>query len=242
MDLEEGGVGAPEAAPTLSGARRSSGRIVVMSGQQLIRDAVRVALRGLGFTAASVAVPGGAAQFHDLHRWIATARPATGLLLAEIDNAARLREAVTVLDNVELPWLVLTGTPPGPGWGAVADAGAVDVLSTAGTLSDLATALRSVATGRRPVSADLAASISAWHHTADEQRRLALRLKALSAREMEVLVALHEGSSVRLIAERADVTEGTVRSQVKAVLRKLGVSSQLQAVAAFRRANEWLGS
>jgi DNA-binding NarL/FixJ family response regulator len=242
MDLEEGGAAVPSTAPAVVGRRRPSGRIVVMSGEQLIRDAVRVALRGLGFTAASVAVPSGPAQFHDLHRWIANARPATGLLLAEIDNAARLREAVAVLGNVELPWLVLTGTPSGPAWGAVVDAGAVDVLSTSGTLGDLATALRRLAAGRQVVSPELAASVRAWERTADEQRRLARHLEALSAREMEVLVALHEGSSVRVIAERAGVTEGTVRSQVKAVLRKLDVKSQLQAVAAFRRANEWLGA
>jgi DNA-binding NarL/FixJ family response regulator len=213
-----------------------------MSGQQLIRDAVRVALRGLGFNAASVAVPTGPAQFHDLHRWISDVRPVTGVLLVDVDDAAHLREAVAVLGNVELPWLVLTGTPPGPGWGAVVDAGALDVMSTSATLGDLATALRRTATGRRATSRDLEESVRVWERAAGEQRRLARSLEALSSREMEVLVALHEGSSVRVIAERAGVTEGTVRSQVKAVLRKLGVTSQLQAVAAFRRANEWLGT
>jgi DNA-binding NarL/FixJ family response regulator len=232
----------PDVAPPVVGRRRTSGRIVVMSGQQLIRDAVRVALRGLGLTAASVALPSGAAQFHDLNRWIANARPATGLLLTEIDDAARLREAVAVLGTVELPWLVLTGTPPGPAWGALMDAGAADVMSTTGTLGDLASALRRLAAGRSTTSRELTDSVRAWQRAAADHRRITRSLEALSAREMEVLVALQEGSSVRVIAQLAGVTEGTVRSQVKAVLRKLGVSSQLQAVAVYRRANDWLGT
>jgi hypothetical protein len=39
--------------------------------------------------------------------------------------------------------------------------------------------------------------------------------------------------AVRAIAEDSEVTESTVRGQVKAILRKLEVNSQLAAVAAY---------
>jgi DNA-binding NarL/FixJ family response regulator len=45
---------------------------------------------------------------------------------------------------------------------------------------------------------------------------------------------------VHSIAQRVGVAEGTVRSQLRSIFRKLGVRSQLQAVAAFRSVNDWL--
>ena len=41
------------------------------------------------------------------------------------------------------------------------------------------------------------------------------------------------GLAVRAIAELGEVSEATVRSQVKAILRKLDVNSQIAAVAAY---------
>ena len=65
---------------------------------------------------------------------------------------------------------------------------------------------------------------------------------ALTPRELAVLNHLYDGVSVLAISEEADVSVSTVRSQVKAVLRKLGVSSQLEAVAVYRRLLEHLPS
>ncbi len=61
----------------------------------------------------------------------------------------------------------------------------------------------------------------------------------LSAREGEVLRWLANGHSVSAIATAWVVSETTVRSQVRAILSKLGVTSQLQAVAAANRL-QWL--
>jgi DNA-binding NarL/FixJ family response regulator len=61
----------------------------------------------------------------------------------------------------------------------------------------------------------------------------------LSVREAEVLRALALGQAVGAIAVAAYVSEATVRSQVRAVLTKLGVCSQLEAVALAHR-HGWL--
>ena len=53
----------------------------------------------------------------------------------------------------------------------------------------------------------------------------------LTAREAEVLADLMEGLATDVIAERHYVSLATVRSQVRAVLQKLCVNSQLAAVA-----------
>ena len=57
------------------------------------------------------------------------------------------------------------------------------------------------------------------------------RLDWLSQRERVVLIHMMDGMSACDIAAADYVTVSTVRSQIRNVLMKLGVSSQLQAVA-----------
>ena len=71
----------------------------------------------------------------------------------------------------------------------------------------------------------------------DERRQERLELfDALTEREQVVLAELIEGHCAEDIAKAAFVSISTVRSQIKAILQKLGVSSQLAAVAMARRA------
>jgi DNA-binding NarL/FixJ family response regulator len=56
---------------------------------------------------------------------------------------------------------------------------------------------------------------------------------ALSAREVEVLLLLDEHLGTDEIAKRLFISEHTVRSHVKSLLRKLGVSSRRQALEAL---------
>ena len=67
-------------------------------------------------------------------------------------------------------------------------------------------------------------------HEAEQQQRLA-PFEALTPREAEVLAGLMRGESVDEIATAAFVSVATVRTQVRAILSKLGVSSQLAATA-----------
>ena len=54
--------------------------------------------------------------------------------------------------------------------------------------------------------------------------------KKLSAREVEVLLLLDEHLGTDEIAARLYISEHTVRSHVKSLLRKLGVSSRRDAL------------
>ena len=56
---------------------------------------------------------------------------------------------------------------------------------------------------------------------------------ALSARELEVLLLLDEHLGTDEIAKRLYISEHTVRSHVKSLLRKLGVSSRREALEAL---------
>jgi two-component system, NarL family, nitrate/nitrite response regulator NarL len=52
----------------------------------------------------------------------------------------------------------------------------------------------------------------------------------LTSREASVLARLMDGTPVRMIAAESYLSEATIRSQVRAILLKLDVSSQLEAV------------
>jgi DNA-binding CsgD family transcriptional regulator len=61
-------------------------------------------------------------------------------------------------------------------------------------------------------------------------------LRELTTREAEVLRAIAAGKTNAQIASALFVTEGTVKSHVKHILRKLGASNRTEAVAMYHRA------
>ncbi|ALJ21699.1 helix-turn-helix transcriptional regulator [Microbacterium sp. No. 7] len=60
-------------------------------------------------------------------------------------------------------------------------------------------------------------------------------LEALTPRETDVLRLLADGGTNQAIAERLVISPDTVKSHVKNILRKLGVSNRAQAVAVYLR-------
>lgn len=69
-----------------------------------------------------------------------------------------------------------------------------------------------------------------------EPRQMPLPGTSLTRRERVVLSNLSEEVTLEQIATRLFVTRNTVKSQVRSVYRKLGVSSRAEAVAWARRA------
>jgi len=51
----------------------------------------------------------------------------------------------------------------------------------------------------------------------------------LTPRELEILGCIADGSSNKMIARELDITDGTVKLHVKAILRKLGLRSRVEA-------------
>ncbi len=80
--------------------------------------------------------------------------------------------------------------------------------------------------------------IQNWQRQRNDNQDMRTKLDRLTPREEEVLAALSEGKRVRDIASESYVSEATVRTQVKSVLAKLGVTSQIAAVA-FARELDW---
>jgi DNA-binding NarL/FixJ family response regulator len=67
-------------------------------------------------------------------------------------------------------------------------------------------------------------------HRAQRERELRA-FRELTTRESEVLGALMRGKSADAIADESVVSVATIRTQIRSILAKLGVNSQLAAVA-----------
>jgi DNA-binding NarL/FixJ family response regulator len=215
--------------------------VAVASDQRLVAESVAAALRDRSFDTVVVQWPDADATGRAERRGPragrkrATPAPEAGLVLTDLVRMDQVRAARVLVGNLDVPWLVLTLAPRGPAWGAMYDRGATLVLPSAVGLDATSELIADLATGWLP---DLSRRerkqlIQAWRTFESERAEMAARLEKLSDREEEVLQQLHEGVAVRAIAEQSEVAEATVRSQVKSILRKLEVSSQMAAVLAY---------
>lgn len=224
---------------SLPPARRGTAlRVVVQCDQHLTAEAIRVALESHRFSVASAAHPHRTPQTHDVARVVQEFDPQVGLLVQELLDPLRIRDSLAILREVTaVPWLLLSGSPQGAGWGAGLEAGARAVLPMDTGLGRVTRALVSVAAGEEVMAPTTRRrTLSAWHESGAEQRGILERIERLSPREMDVLRCLSSGQGVRHIAEDNGVLVATVRSQVKSLLRKLEVRSQIAAVAMLQEA------
>jgi len=94
---------------------------------------------------------------------------------------------------------------------------------------ELVSALRDIENGKNVVAQDLtdalARMVQGDAKVADDDGPFS----ALTPREMEILCLLAEGQSNKLIARNLGISDGTVKLHVKAILRKLGIHSRVEA-------------
>ncbi|MCP3975304.1 MAG: response regulator transcription factor [bacterium] len=121
------------------------------------------------------------------------------------------------------------------------EAGATAVISKGCGPSDLVAVVELALSGRELMSPSERHTVLSQLRTfrAAHQREMAL-FATLTAREEQVLKMLAEGLGAAGIAAQCKVAMATVRSHIRAVLTKLGVSSQLEA-AALARDSSWYG-
>ena len=94
---------------------------------------------------------------------------------------------------------------------------------------ELVSALRDIENGKNVVAQDLtdalARMVQGDTNITDEEGPFS----ELTPREMEILCLLAEGQSNKLIARNLGISDGTVKLHVKAILRKLGIHSRVEA-------------
>src|SRR5580692_9973044 len=98
-------------------------------------------------------------------------------------------------------------------------AGAKGYLLKSMLRKDLIDTIRTVHSGKSRIPAEIASELAS-HLTSD----------ALSAREIEVLRMVREGSSNKMIADRLKLSEDTVKGHMRSILSKLNANDRTHAV------------
>jgi DNA-binding NarL/FixJ family response regulator len=208
-------------------------RVLVVDDQRLLADALCLALRREGLEPELAPVTSRDA----LVTRVEADPPALVLLDLDLggalgDGADLVAPCVAAGSRV----LLLTGTTDELWIAAALEQGACAAVDKAVPFDDLLGVVLAAARGDT-VLAPCERQRLLWQlrcHRASRRRELA-PFESLTPREQQVLRALSAGMTVPRIAEAWVVSQATVRSQVHAVLRKLAVRSQHEAVAAATR-------
>jgi len=146
------------------------------------------------------------------------------------------RELVQTVTRGSAPVVVLVKRLTGPARDELARLGASSILSRSRPVQEIATTIRRLLDQERLRSSRRRPALGReWRLTraADPPRA---RFDRLTPREQAVLRSLIEGMPASVIALESSVSISTVRTQIRSILQKLNVNSQLQAVSLARRA------
>ena len=173
-------------------------------------------------------------------------RRAPGLTVLDLDlgldtAGRRIDGGPLVQPLVESGWrvLILSGTSDHARIGGALAAGAAAWVPKSAPFPMLLRAIRDLMAGRDIMAAPRRRQLIELHRARSAERReLAAKVGRLTPREREVLAQLAAGQRAQAVAEHFVVSLATVRTQIRAVLTKLEVGSQLEAVALYRRATE----
>jgi DNA-binding NarL/FixJ family response regulator len=205
-------------------------RVLIVDDHPLTRNALSALLEQHGFAVVGVAADGAEA--------IAAARrllPDLVLLdlsMPGVDGVTALPGLRESAPGCEVVVLTASGTEENL-LGAIA-AGAAGYLLKSEPPERIVDFLRGVARGEAALSGAVARRL--LEQLREDGRRTGVPqsiARALSARELEVLLLLDEHLGTEEIAKRLFISEHTVRSHVKSLLRKLGASSRREALEAL---------
>lgn len=208
--------------------------ILILSDEAMFATALRITLRQYGLDARQSAT----GSFADILAHACRLRPALAILdlnLGQLDGqGADGGTLIRSLTRLGCGVLAISGGGDSPGQAAAVAAGALGLVPKTASLPTLLDAVGAAAAGRTVMSDDVR---QAWLRFHDQyrirQRERSRRLDRLSSREREVLRLLAQGKRAVDITEHFVVSITTVRTQVRSILTKLEVNSQLEAVALF---------
>ena len=220
-------------APDIDGTAASDGpRLLLVDDHQLLVDTLQMSLAQAGFSV-SVAPCG---SFDEVLAEAAAVRPTLVVLDLDLQGAGYGYDLIGPLRALGAQVLVLTGTTDRMELARCLEAGALGIASKANGFGSVLDHVRRAADGesvtpiteRTQLLADLAA-----HRRAEDRRKAPF--EALSARERDVLRQIAEGQQAAAIAKASYVSLATVRTQIRSILMKLNVTSQVAAVALARQ-------
>lgn len=216
---------------------RTGTRVTMVEDHALFAEAISIALEMEGHTVKRVPLTGQARSALTLLPTILRTNPRIVLLDLDLGTFGNGLHLVEPLVSAGVAVVVVTGSDERPRWGEAMAGGARLVLPKSSALNDILAAVRRIHEGLPVISPeDRQELLKAWQNVHREGQIARQKLERLTRRESEVLGHLHQGRQVREIAQRSYVSEATVRTQVKSVLTKLEVSSQIAAVGVAHQA------
>ena len=151
--------------------------------------------------------------------------------MSGIETIGRLRAS-----GVSAPVVMLTMSREDADLGAALRAGAQGYLLKDMEPEELLPAIEAVLRGESVVATEmvgtLARIVRGDSGATQEGPRPANPFAELTARELEILERVADGFSNKMIARALSITDGTVKLHVKAILRKLGMRSRVEAAVA----------
>jgi two-component system, NarL family, nitrate/nitrite response regulator NarL len=211
-------------------------RIALVDDHALLAEALLLSLAPEGFDVTSVPLTPHREQA-ELLSAILDLEPQVVLLDLDLGPAGDGGHLIAPLSRARCRVVVLTAWPDAARWGACLASGALTVLTKSTPLQVIVEVIQRVAQGLPVMSRSRREElIDLWRSARSAQDERRSRLERLTPREAQVLGELVQGKRVREVAQDAYVSEATVRTHVKSILAKLGVTSQLAAVVLARDA------
>jgi len=212
-------------------AARADHRVLIIDDHVLFAESLELALSLEGYDARRLELPDEGGSMATVRSLALRANPRTVLLDLDLGRFGDGVNLIGPLAQAGANVVVLTASEDRGRWGGCMRLGARKVLPKSGALQQALATVRRLHQGLPVIKREeLEELLDVWmqdRRTNDDLRR---RLDLLTPRERQVLGALIEGRTVRAISEESVVSEATVRTQVKSILGKLEVSSQLAAV------------
>lgn len=192
-------------------------RILAVDDHPLMREGIAAAIEG----AQDMVLVATASNGHEAIAAFREHRPDVTLMDLQMPKTSGL-DAIKLIrgEFPEARIVVLTTYQHDTQAIAALRAGAAGYLLKNMLRKELIEAIRAVHSGRRRISAEIAAEIA--EYATDD---------ALSEREIEVLRCVASGSANKSVAAQLGITEETVKAHMKSILAKLNAQDRTHAVA-----------
>jgi DNA-binding NarL/FixJ family response regulator len=208
----------------------SEANVVIIDDHQLFAQSLEIALNAAGHQSERVELPVSSSTGPLISK-VLSRRPKLLLLDLDLGPYGDGFALIEPISRAGTDVVVVTGTEEPGRWARAVMSGARKVLAKTSPLSTVVTTVDRLLKGLPVMTREERdVLLDAWTKQREGNEQLWDMFDQLTLRESEVLGLLMQGHAVRDVARHSNTAETTVRTQVKSILAKLEVSSQLAAV------------
>ncbi len=212
----------------------ASPEVLIVDDHALLAQSLLIALRAEGMSAERCTDLRADAILAEVERL------APKVVLLDLDVGGDLGDTIELIEPISRAGarvVMVTGITDRARLAACVEAGAIGVIGKARPFESLLEGVKdAVRLGTLLTQRQRDELLGELRRQRAEDRERMSPFDQLTRREADVLAGLIDGQSAEQIAASSYVSLTTVRSQIRSVLQKLGVKSQLAAVAMARKA------